>query len=530
MRKINKYVGMVGWCAVMAVSGLSVSCADDWNDHYDGVPRPERTLWQEITSRPDLADFAKLLKSRGCDKYLDSDQRYTVWAPVGKVDTMLVTGGHMSAEEVLTQVVNNHIARGVIPASPVVSRDILVLNGKPMPFVAEEGVPYFNGAEVKVSNIECSNGNLHILGCQADYNNNIWSYLRQESGFSNISQYLYSFNKMVFSPELSTPGGVVNGEQVYLDSVFVQNNELWGQIGYLNNENRRYTMLVPENQNYDNLVNTFKSFYNYADEEHAGEAGMYARRRILDVLVFDMNQQKGWPEYWTSTAGIKVYNPEAEDGLFAGTEEIGCSNGTILKGGNIEIDPYQVVATDMVVEAERYADFLVDGNYYDEDRDRPVFVAAAGTGVSSSYYMKFTSINRLRGATVTYALPNVLSCRYDIGVVFVPTNLTRNGWMSNIDQKKGRVDFELSDGYTREKVTVKNVEIPGNKVDTLWVVKGHEFTYCDYFPNRESLKKAPITLKITSTPKMSESAYTRDLYIDCIVIKPTVNKDLSDEE
>jgi hypothetical protein len=83
MRKTKRYIRTIGH-GMLAFAWVAMSgCADDWDAHYDGQPRPEQTLWQEISSRPELADFAKLLQSRGYDKYLDSDQRYTVWAPVG---------------------------------------------------------------------------------------------------------------------------------------------------------------------------------------------------------------------------------------------------------------------------------------------------------------------------------------------------------------------------------------------------------------------------------------------------------------
>mgnify|MGYP000797874491 FL=1 len=76
----------------------------------------------------------------------------------------------------------------------------------------------------------------------------------------------------------------------------------------------------------------------------------------------------------------------------------------------------------------------------------------------------------------------------------------------------------------------KRQEIPGDKVDTIWVARGHQFAYCDYFPDRASMEDAKISLKIVSTPKRSESDYTRDLYIDCILLKPSIDGDLSDEE
>lgn len=528
MRKMKRYIRTIGH-GMLAFAWVAMSgCADDWDAHYDGQPRPEQTLWQEISSRPELADFAKLLQSRGYDKYLDSDQRYTVWAPVGHIDTTLVTGEFMTAEEVLTQVVTNHIARGIVPASSVVNDTVLVLNGKPMPFVAVGGVPCFNGSAVSEANIECGNGDLHILKMQAPYNHNIWSYLRQDSEFSDIADYLYSFNHMVFDPDASTPGGVVNGEQVYIDSVFVMGNELWQQIGYLNNESEDYTMLVPVNTEWHRLVDWFKTFYNYADEENLEKAEGYACRNVLDALVFDMGEQVGGTGYWETTSGLLFQNPYGEGGLFSGATPIGCSNGTILKGADIKLDPYGILAREIVIEGEDYDDYLLDGRY--NTSDRPTKIAVAGTGVSSNAYMTFTSTSPSRGAEVTFALPDVLSCAYDIGVVFVPTNMTRNGWSSTVVQKKCRVDFELEDGYTRERTSVEDVEIPGTALDTIWVARNHVFEYCDYNPDRESIDDAEISLTITATAKRSESDYTRDLYIDCIVLKPTVNEGSSYEE
>ena len=528
MKTTNKYIRPAVWCAALVSAASLAGCADDWDAHYDGMPRPTQTLWQEIASRPELADFAKLLQSRGYDKYLDSNQRYTVWAPVGQIDTTLVTGEYMSPDEVLAQVVENHIARGVVPASTVVDDTVSVLNGKPMPFVAVGGVPAFNGASVREANIECSNGDLHILSAQAPYNHNLWSYLRQDSEISHIADYMYSFNRQVFSPELSTPGGVVGGQQVYTDSVFVLNNELWAQIGYLNSEDRDFTMLVPDNHCWDATLDRFKSFYNYADEADAELTETYACRNILNALVFDMENQPQMPDYWISTGELPFYRPDAEGGLFDGAVAVSCSNGEMLKTSRLELDPYGVLAQPIVIEGEDYGEYVLDGRY--QATDRPTRVAVAGTGVSSSAFMTFNSTSPSRGSEVTFALPDVLSCAYDIGVVMVPTNLTRNGWSSTVTQKKTRLDFELEDDYSGESLEVEGVEYAGDRIDTVWVARGHKFPFCDYFPDRTSFDDAAIRLTVTSAARRSESDYTMALYIDCIVLKPTVNEDLSDEE
>ena len=112
----------------------------------------------------------------------------------------------MTSDEVMEQVVKNHIARGVIAASSVVNDTIKSVEWEAHAFCVRRGVPHFNGSPAKSFNIECSNGDLHILDHQAVYNNNVWSYLRQDADFSNITNYLYSFNKLEFVPELRYTG------------------------------------------------------------------------------------------------------------------------------------------------------------------------------------------------------------------------------------------------------------------------------------------------------------------------------------
>ena len=121
---------------------------------------------------------------------------------------------------------------------------------------------------------------------------------------------------------------------------------------------------------------------------------------------------------------------------------------------------------------------------------------------------------------MTYVLPDVLSCKYDIGVVFVPMNLTKNGYSSIIDPKGGRVDVELYDDYLGEVYKSTDLNIDGTVIDTVWVREGHQFEYCDYYPSREKLTDSKLTLKITGTAKRAETTLSRDMYIDCIVLRP----------
>ena len=120
----------------------------------------------------------------------------------------------------------------------------------------------FNGVYIEKPNIECSNGLLHITKQQVKFNNNIWTYLRQDTDLQQLCDYLYGFNRQEFDPNASTLGGVVGGEKVYSDSVFVTTNELWAKIGKLNAENTSYIMTAPTNKAWDETVEEFKVFYH----------------------------------------------------------------------------------------------------------------------------------------------------------------------------------------------------------------------------------------------------------------------------
>ena len=90
MKTIKRYSGICSMWLAAVTSLATLSCADDWDNHYQGAPQPEKTIWETIESRPDLKDFADLLRKKGYDKYLNTTQRYTVWAPKGKIDTTVM--------------------------------------------------------------------------------------------------------------------------------------------------------------------------------------------------------------------------------------------------------------------------------------------------------------------------------------------------------------------------------------------------------------------------------------------------------
>ena len=78
--KRNKYIYGVMAAGLL----LAASCTDfdDYNKAYtDAEPGSTQTLWDNISQRGNLSQFASLLQKGGYDTELQNSRFYTVWAP-----------------------------------------------------------------------------------------------------------------------------------------------------------------------------------------------------------------------------------------------------------------------------------------------------------------------------------------------------------------------------------------------------------------------------------------------------------------
>ena len=76
----NKVLGL-------AVAALTfVACTDTWDDHYESLGNGansvhQGSLWQAISSNPNLSNFASVLEACNYKPILDGSQVFTVFAP-----------------------------------------------------------------------------------------------------------------------------------------------------------------------------------------------------------------------------------------------------------------------------------------------------------------------------------------------------------------------------------------------------------------------------------------------------------------
>ena len=82
--KINKLISGGLLCCAVAVA--LTACTDAWDDHYESLGSGEGgvhegTLWQAISSNPNLSNFAKVAEGCNYVDKLNGSQVFTVFVP-----------------------------------------------------------------------------------------------------------------------------------------------------------------------------------------------------------------------------------------------------------------------------------------------------------------------------------------------------------------------------------------------------------------------------------------------------------------
>ena len=79
-----KYINKIGVVLLGGMVLAAASCADysDYNTApVDELAGANKTLWENISAKGELSDFAQVLQTVGYDAVLSAPTTYTVWAP-----------------------------------------------------------------------------------------------------------------------------------------------------------------------------------------------------------------------------------------------------------------------------------------------------------------------------------------------------------------------------------------------------------------------------------------------------------------
>ena len=278
-----------------------VACSDTWNDHFEskGKDMKDITLWEGIKQNGDLSNFAKVIEGCDFDKSLSSSQVFTVFAP---------TNNHFSAQDadelitaykaekgkvnendntVIKEFIHNHIAMYNHSIYEGTNDSLLMMNGKRTKLSTSS----FGNSPILTKNELYSNGVLFTIDGKADFATNIFEYLRKDADLDSVSNFFYSnhFYHHEFIPGRSIAGGIIDGKTFYLDSVFVQRNDLFNFLdAELNEEDSTYWMVVPTNTEWKKLLDEYQPYFNYDNQVKFRDSMMYTSPRlaILEGTIF----------------------------------------------------------------------------------------------------------------------------------------------------------------------------------------------------------------------------------------------------
>ena len=371
---MNKNINNSLRIGIIAAAGAAamISCTDTWNDHYN---TPASIVFDGTTMKAietEAPDFAAVIKAVGYDRELNSENVYTVWAPKSFNKDSVLALAKTDSADVVDKFIKNHIARYAVSADGT-EQDITLMSSKKAVMNASSF-----GTSSLVSgktNMSCTNGVLHVIDNNINYQNNIFEFIEHQYKTSTdadkaqMGGSLYSFLKVYNADSLdenrSVSRGVdENGDKIWVDSVVIRNNTALKNIDALvYEEDSSYMALIPSNSAYKERYEAYKKLLKFNPSEDKKQEGAcdslqnyYANMFAMTDLFYNVNANEHMEDSLKSTTYVSdgplygVYyrkdkkNQPADrptNDILAGLTPVDCSNGSAYA-----IDEYPMSITE----------------------------------------------------------------------------------------------------------------------------------------------------------------------------------------
>ncbi len=237
----HKFVALL---ASVALFMGAVSCKDEGYEDVSGTA--SQTLWEVISSRQDLSEFASVLRQNGFDKVLNSSGNFTVLSPSNDQMKLVMAD-----------------KRGEVPGAHIA----------PLSYnkTALDGMKYltmYNGRQALLSEfaltseeITCCNGFLRFAkGSARATQENLYEKLVALSDQYEMAAFITSLGDSIMDTEHSVQIGInpVTNQPIY-DTVMVFNNPLFDYVPFNDNDSL-FSILLLDNENWNNLVNKYSRY------------------------------------------------------------------------------------------------------------------------------------------------------------------------------------------------------------------------------------------------------------------------------
>lgn len=563
--------------SLVAMMFSGASCVDDTGLKVTTeMPNADKTIYEIIKNDAELTNFVAVLDS--CDRpggesvadsLFNKSRVYTLWVPTNNAldekmrDSIIneIKNGE-GRDEVMRTFIESHIANNLHPAKGRYEERefVLMLNGKRIDFKGSyepvEGLPYdnsyeFGGVYLKSVNNRAWNGIIHKLDKISKYKFNVFEALAPngakelfggDEGIDSVSQFLMSYNKTEFSPGLSTLGPIENGEQTYLDSVYVTSNILlntYNGVGVIDSEDSVYSFYLPTNKLWREFLSKYEGHYNFDINTTAKPQGMdedyldsikyvYPRLNMIKYLSFsNLENDKYVPADSIMVANTDRYNKrlrisrEHLDSCVASEYTGELSNGYIKTIKEIPYTIFELWHDTIKIQGENeglrvsasVADMYPKTVTKDKIRkDHPDF----GKELAGSTYYELKSTGRTINAT--YKLPNVKSATYDVALVTVPNNLEEDNLLPT-----AKTNVTLVVRQNAKPLSRLTEELNVERIDTLYV-RGVRFPICENYGSYSKEHSNTDIQLSTALADANETDADLSLRIDEILLIPVEDK------
>jgi hypothetical protein len=443
----NKKTIVYGLAALFLSFVAVVSCTDS-DEHYRVSDEVEGrvSLWELISGQPELSTFASLLERYSYDDILSSEQSYTVWAPVNDY----LAGIDPNDSITVVRMITTHISRYFHPASGTAAQhpEVYMLNAKKQSFLSAGDTYTMGGVELRSKNLAAKNGILHTLNGRVPFFPNTWQIM-EEAGYDSIRTYLYSFNKREFARNSSMQIDINEEGMIVYDSIFSEQNTMWylstGQkgIGFLNNEDSIYTMILPDNRAWTEVYNRYYPLFR--PDPSLPEADSIQRANTQYSIVQDLVFRGaianpgiyGANDSILSTRGAIIRNPAR---IFSGSSPVKTSNGWVYPTSGLQYELTDSYAKQIKIEAE-----MPLGRMHEETRDMSTIqtgFSSDNPGISNNLFLHVRDLGKSASETptVSFEIPGVLDTEYDVYGIFLSPSYVNP---LSLDTAVTRVRFEI---------------------------------------------------------------------------------------
>ncbi len=122
------------------------------------------TIIDTIAANPSLTKLVSSLEKAGLIDSLKGAGPYTLFAPTNESFTRMNIEAMLNDAKELSETLTYHVAAGKHTAESIGAMETLATeNGKSLTVVIEEGETMVDNAKFVTTNIECSNGIIHIV-------------------------------------------------------------------------------------------------------------------------------------------------------------------------------------------------------------------------------------------------------------------------------------------------------------------------------------------------------------------------------